>query len=158
MTLSLDSNDVQLPPFLHDLEAHLHYEIYDGLPLMSKWMTLKNMGDHSKVSVSVTWVDQLQVNLEWSPAGLGHSGRDWLHVSSDAPHGVSVTWSQEKEPWHVYGAQQPQVVTTYNPNPVVTLSPGEIWNTCKVQDWKEKRSPFRLAIVWGLSSINLSSS
>ncbi|MGJ7032467.1 hypothetical protein [Niabella hirudinis] len=32
------------PDYLLDLEVNVHYELYDGLPLMSKWVSIKNNG------------------------------------------------------------------------------------------------------------------
>ncbi len=39
--VSADSRDKQFA-YLKDMEVNVHYEIYDGIPLISKWITVKN--------------------------------------------------------------------------------------------------------------------
>ena len=35
------------PDWMKQLSVTVHYEMYDGIPAMSKWFTIKNHGDHS---------------------------------------------------------------------------------------------------------------
>ena len=82
------------------LGAVLHYQLYDGLPLLEKWLTLTNtspgpgQGEAVRwwpgalhclhcciVRVSVTSLEELAVNLEWAPAcagGPGGSPHPWV--------------------------------------------------------------------------------
>ena len=40
----LDSNDVVVHDCLRDVSVQLHYQIYDGLPLIEKWLTVYSTG------------------------------------------------------------------------------------------------------------------
>ena len=40
----LDSNDVVVHDCLRDVSVQIHYQIYDGLPLIEKWLTLYSTG------------------------------------------------------------------------------------------------------------------
>ena len=89
-----------------DVIVQLHYQIYDGLPLIEKWLTVNTTRNNLRSNVSsrfsqfsqasvrfrVTSIGELAVNLDWSPSSLGapetvntfiHNvgGRDWLQVN-----------------------------------------------------------------------------
>ena len=36
----IESNDVVVHDCLKDVSVQLHYQIYDGIPLIEKWLTL----------------------------------------------------------------------------------------------------------------------
>ena len=39
-----ESNDVVVHNCLKDVSVQLHYQIYDGIPLIEKWLTLYSEG------------------------------------------------------------------------------------------------------------------
>ena len=129
VSLVLASNDINIPSVIHDIIVHVHYQIYDNVPLVSKWLTVANTGSED-IKITVTKVDELQVNLDWSPAALGQGGRDWLQVTTDTPHGAKVDWKVES--FQAPGAKQPMVQISYDPPPVLTLKHGEMLRSIEV--------------------------
>ena len=56
--------------YLSDLEVQVHYEVYDGLPLMSKWVTIKN-NSNTEILVNNVKSEHLAVpEVESEPTGL----------------------------------------------------------------------------------------
>ncbi len=47
----------------------VHYEMYDGVPILSKWITVNGTGNTS-IEVSVYSVEYLALNQPWSVGGL----------------------------------------------------------------------------------------
>ena len=78
VTMVVDTNDVIIAQLLANVEVHVHYHMYDGLPLIAKWITIACTHECPHLGVKIINVDQLAVNLEWSPQRLG--GEDWLQV------------------------------------------------------------------------------
>lgn len=88
----------------------VHYEMYDGIPLLSKWVTISQVpGGSPVVRGLVNTVEYLAVNLEWSKTGHG-----WLHVENDLPH-TSVTWldNDNSRGGGMAGASMASVNSTY---------------------------------------------
>ncbi len=44
--------------------------MYDGVPILSKWITVSGTGNTSSVEVSVYSVEYLALNQPWSVGGL----------------------------------------------------------------------------------------
>lgn len=44
VSLVLDSNDVDVHDCLQGVSVQLHYQIYDGIPLIEKWLTVYSAG------------------------------------------------------------------------------------------------------------------
>jgi len=66
----------------------VHWEMYDGIPLMAKWVSVSGLPEvQDKLEMFVLSVEYLAVNWQWAPAGYG-----WMHVENDVPHTV-VEWS-----------------------------------------------------------------
>ena len=77
--MKIDNNDVDVGDQLSDVEVHVHYEMYDGVPVISKWVSVSCSQQCDGLRVKMVSVDQLAVNLEWGPRHFG--GDDWLQVS-----------------------------------------------------------------------------
>ena len=74
------------------LTVVVHWEMYDGIPLMAKWVTVSGLPEvRDKVEVFVLSVEYLAVNWQWAPAGYG-----WLHVENDVPH-TTVQWTDDSQ-------------------------------------------------------------
>ena len=72
------------------LTVTVHWEMYDGAPLMSKWISITGLPQvQDKVNVFVASVEYLAVNWQWAPAGYG-----WMHIENDVPH-TSVSWGTD---------------------------------------------------------------
>jgi hypothetical protein len=89
-------------PAIHkDISVSVHYELYQGIPLISKWMTVKNNNKNVNVTVSSVIVETLSVNREFAPLGNSYGGQNMgstspqgtLYVQPNIPHGVNVAWN-----------------------------------------------------------------
>ena len=94
------------PATHRDINITIHYEMYDGIPLMSKWLTINSHDPN--VELEVHWIEKLGVNRPWSP-----DFTNWLFIENDIPHAVDIFWEDEAdlEP----GAYQPVVTSLYVP-------------------------------------------
>ena len=128
VTLTLQDTEDQLPGVYHHLEVHLHYELYDGLPLLSKWLTLHNVGPDPTGLLTVHSIEELQLNLEFAPVSL--QGRGWLQVQSEVPHGQNISWLREEPA--VPGGKQPYLLAGYQSPPPLHLSAGAEFVSFKV--------------------------
>ena len=130
VVLTLEDRQGELPALYHQLELHLHYQLYDGAPLLSKWVTVANVGPQSVPGLTLDTIEELQLELEWAPSSL--QGRDWLQVSSETPHGHNISWHLEDHP--VAGGRQPFLHAGYQSPPLVELSPGQSFVSFKVME------------------------
>ena len=73
-----------------EIEIEIHYEMYDGLPLLSKWAIIRNNSDQDIVVDSFT-LEQLAVveHSNWVEArkGVALPKPDYLHVETDFAFG-----------------------------------------------------------------------
>ena len=71
---------------LHRLRVEVHYELYDGLPAMSKWVTVRNAGD-VEVTLDRLTVEELAVveatNWAMQRGDAAFPRPDSLHVETD---------------------------------------------------------------------------
>ena len=72
------------------LEVEVAYELYDGIPLMSKWITVRNRSDHA-ITVDRFRSEELALveHSNWveAPAGVPIPRPDYLHVETDFAFG-----------------------------------------------------------------------
>lgn len=67
----------------------VHWEMYDGIPLMSKWISITGLPAAKKaVQAMVLSVEFLAVNYQWAPSSVYGT---WLHVENDMPH-TNTKW------------------------------------------------------------------
>ena len=109
-------------PESHKLvKVKVHYEMYDSIPVMSKWLEVD--GSHSEVNVRVDYVERMNVNRQWGSdpyewvsmrqdAEYNPFSRPWLHLETTDPVLSSVSWRMETP--HPAGAYTPQVTAQYN--------------------------------------------
>ncbi|GAB4451416.1 MAG: hypothetical protein OHK0029_00530 [Armatimonadaceae bacterium] len=136
-----------MPPAetLPGLRVTVHYEMYDGLPLIAKWMTLTNGGDR-KVHLDtfqseVLAVPEVEAFVE-DPERWEYPG---IHVESDyAFHGMDPKSASKT----VYWVPDPQYATQVNYNrktpnllecrpplgPDVDILPGETFTTFRTYE------------------------
>lgn len=106
-------------PYDHrNIQVCIHYEMYDGLPAMSKWISLSVIRDESlgKVAASVYSVEILSVNQQWSqrsPWDGPYNTYQWLFIETDQAHGSQANWKAEPNV-KIAGAFIPWVNVTYD--------------------------------------------
>ena len=115
--------------------VYLNYEMYVGIPLLAKWVTVEYDGN-SPVVVDKVIVEYLSTQkpyalFSYAPEprpwehGTGATG-SWLYVTSNDPHGVSCSWEYEptgeKGPPADYGADEPSLNCSYSIGPGVVMA------------------------------------
>ena len=115
--------------------VYLNYEMYVGIPLLAKWVTVEYDGD-SPIMVNCVIVEYLSTQkpyalFSYSPLphpwehGPGATG-SWLYIQTNEPHGTRCSW--EYEPTGVkgkpadYGADEPSLNCTYEIGPGVIMA------------------------------------
>ena len=108
------------PPSVDALEVRLHYELYRGIPVLSKWITLHNDGQ-KPVQIDALSCEILAVNEQ---------EKHRLHVESDYAFSRMETtqWGPDADYLTQvdYRYQMPLLMTSRYPlGPGVTLQPGD---------------------------------
>lgn len=89
MDYSLDEKEDASDPLV-GIRVSVHYELYDGIPLMCKWLTLRNESD-SEVTIDRLVCEELaaveQVNWVEDREGIAIPHPDYLHVETDFAFG-----------------------------------------------------------------------
>lgn len=107
------------PAYHQRVTVTVHYEMYDGIPLLSKWVSIDGMPEvRDRVEVFVNSVEYLAVNWQWA-----HSGYGWLHVENDVPH-TSATWFHENSERAMPGSFQHAINCSYKGSGLVPLKDG----------------------------------
>ncbi|ELU18239.1 hypothetical protein CAPTEDRAFT_228672 [Capitella teleta] len=115
------------------VEVVLHYEMYDGIPLMAKWMTVTAEEQAQDVQLMISTVEYLAVNWEWaseqiSPATghwigtrskVGVAGYGWLVAETTEAYNGMANWERDKSRLEMPGSLQATLNATYE-HPVIT--------------------------------------
>ena len=134
------------PPSLGAVSVEVHYEIYDGLPLVSKWLTVHNSSDKSITLDSFiaeqlafveqdSMVDSLPTNFQ-SPYRAFDAFSDYAFgMSSAASDGPAIHW--RADPLYTtqvnYLLQTPCLLECSPPlGPDTAIKPGESFDTFRV--------------------------
>ena len=129
------------------IELQVHYELYDGLPLISKWITLNNASTKS-VTIDSLVVEQLAVVepesiVDGTPANFRGAYRE-LEVFSDYSFGGNMTGNADAPAIHwntdpLYATQvhyerkTPCLLECAAPlGPAVQLAPGQSFESFRV--------------------------
>ena len=96
----------------------VHYEMYVGIPLVSKWLTIEANSINQAVNVTVESSEELHVNWQWSDQGY-----KWLYVETDEPHGTTITWGLDPAAGAMPGSFEPFVNSSYQLPAAVPLGP-----------------------------------
>lgn len=104
----------------------VHYEMYVGIPLLVKWVTLdyQNTSDRNAVLVNQVTVEYLatqkpynQLDNSQHPLPTSHTDTgptsSWLYVQSDEPHGSNCQWESDSRASVDYGADEQVLVCGY---------------------------------------------
>ena len=68
-------------------EVIVNYELFDNVPFLSKWVTVKA---NKKLKFRIDLVEKLSLNWQWSQQGY-----DWLQIVPEQPRGTKVEWITE---------------------------------------------------------------
>jgi len=130
-------NNDSIPETHKKVTVVVHYQIYDGIPLMSKWVTVKASKDiWNKVKCSFMSVETLALNqlftkiTSWDGFPLDRSvidrhdnEYDWLYVDVNKPYVSKISWIMDPTQGRIPGSYEPLLtVTNSDPIPVITLT------------------------------------
>ena len=118
------SVEFEAPPSLDSLRVCVHYELYQGIPVLSKWVTVRNEGQRP-IQLDALSCEILAVNEQ---------EKHRLHVESDyAFSGMETTqWGPDVDykTQVDYLYQMPLLMTSHYPlGPGVSLQPGETFRS-----------------------------
>ena len=130
MTLSLRFKspvDVKIPSHANIIVT-VNYEMYEGVPILAKWLTVQNTASTS-VIVDSTVIEYIGTQKPYAPLSLlplpnpwEHDAsaltESWLYVEANIPHGALVQWGMDTGSSSSPGADEPVLYCTY------TIGPG----------------------------------
>ncbi|CAF1288987.1 unnamed protein product [Didymodactylos carnosus] len=101
------------------VSVSVNYEMYDGIPLLSKWIEVIDKGQKSDIDLSFKSIELFSVNQPWSPYG-----NNWLYVETDQPsgHGTNVIWNYESIVNSIPGSFPPLLNCTYETDHPIVLA------------------------------------
>jgi len=160
--------------YLKDVTVSVHYELFDGSPLLSKWLTVHN-GSNQAVQVN-SFVNEILAAVE--PESSVESRKGWMypniHVETDlAYHGMDSDGANKAVYWLPdpqyltqvnYRRQTPCLLETKPPlGPDVSIPPGETFESFRtyvlVHDNTERerkglavRRLFRTVAPWAMEN------
>ena len=127
------------PPSHQALTVQLHYEMYQGIPVMGQWVTVQAADSSTAAPPAAVVVDSvtvasLAVNFQYSPLvftpylpdppTVTDSTLSRLHAFADQPHGVNISWLNDPHSAQTPGAMEPLLHANYTLGPAVRLAPG----------------------------------
>lgn len=107
------------------VQVTVTYEMYDGIPLLLKYVSLKAVGSAGiVVQAAITSTEYLNLNNQWA------DGANWLIVETDFPHSSQVSWNTDPKASHMPGSKQPVLNCTFTN--VFTVQLSETFQSFKV--------------------------
>lgn len=110
--------------------VYVHYEMYQGIPLLAKWVSVEYASEPAVVVDHVT-VEYLATQKPYAPLDYGPSPgpwehgpgitSSWLYVENNTPHGTSVLWSSDPQIALSPGADEPLLNCSYTQGPGVVM-------------------------------------
>ena len=103
----------------------VNYEMYEGAPILAKWVTVEYAHD-TVVVVDNIVVEYLSTQKPYSPESnlpyprpwdhscAGHDTSSWLYVEATEPHGPMVSWEVDPEISKTPGADEPLLKCNYS--------------------------------------------
>ena len=112
--------------------VYVNYEMYQGVPIIAKWITVKNTAE-TPVEVTAVTIEVLATNKPYAPQGLSAQAKpweydttavtvNWLFVEASVPYGASVVWRNDSSLGDSPGADEPLLQCSYAMGPGVVLS------------------------------------
>ena len=120
-----------------NVTVYVNYEMYVGIPLVAKWLTVSYSG-MAPVRVDRVTVEYLGVqkpyvveNLSQLPWPWDHDSSaatsSWLYIETNEPHGTQVIWATDPASPESPGADEPVLNCTYTLGPGVALGDTSVW-------------------------------
>ena len=105
-------------PLYHQMiTVTVHHEMYDGHPIMAKWISLEPLPEiQNEVDMTINSVEYLAVNWPWADAGY-----QWLFVQSNQAHGTTIGWSNDPAQPKMPGSFERILNCTYQITPNLML-------------------------------------
>lgn len=109
----------------------VNYEMYVGMPLLAKWMTVQNTGT-KPIIVNEVVIEYLGTQKPYAPLSLSPMAQpwehdtsaltaSWLYVEANIPHGALVKWEMDPSIALSPGADEPVLNCSYSVGPGVVL-------------------------------------
>lgn len=106
--------------YLADLEVQVHYELYDGLPLLSKWVTIRNNGKEEIIINNVQSEHLAASEVESEPSGPSWKLPPIFTETDYAFGGMNATANAQIVEWQADPSYTTQVdYQLRNPNVLV---------------------------------------
>ena len=109
-----------------NLKITINYEIYDNVPIVSKWVSIKSLSK-KHLEIGIETVEILSLNWQWAKQGY-----QWLQVVPDQPRGTKINWLHEDNP--DLGSFQPVLKCGYDKNFTLDLVNREVFETYRVHE------------------------
>ena len=118
-------------PAHSNILVYVNYEVYQGVPILAKWITVKNTAD-TPVQVTAVTIEVLATNKPYAPQELSAEAKpwehdtsavtmSWLYVEANIPHGASIAWGSDVSLGDSPGADEPLLQCSYAMGPGVVL-------------------------------------
>ena len=112
------------PPSVDSLQVCVHYELYQGIPVLSKWVTVRNEGQKpiqlDALSCEILAVNEQEKHRLHVESDYAFSGMETTHWGPDVDYKTQVD----------YHYQMPLLMTSCYPlGPGVFLQPGETFKS-----------------------------
>lgn len=130
LTVNLQAPASAIPNH-QNVVVKLNYEIYAGVPLMAKWITVELQRNVSiDVEINSIVPETLRVIQPYSrlvpspypPSVLQTDSISFMHVQTDQAHGTLINWIDDPDASFDPGATEPVVFTNYSSNINVIIS------------------------------------
>lgn len=132
LTVIFSPPDDVAQPSHANIQVSIHYEMYQGAPILAKWLTVKNSGT-SPVRVDAVTIENLGTQKPYAPLDLSplpnpwenegtQTTTSWLYVESDTPHVADLSWGVDPKASTSPGADEPLFTATYLVGPGVMLA------------------------------------
>ena len=112
------------PPSVDSLQVYVHYELYQGIPVLSKWITIRNEGQKpiqlDALSCEILAVNEQEKHRLHIESDYAFSGMETTQWGPDADYKTQVD----------YHYQMPLLMTSRYPlGPGISLQPGETFRS-----------------------------
>ena len=121
-------------PSHKNVMVSLHFELYQGVPIMAKWVSVNYQNTSVIPPIRITAVSPeilatQKPYVPWDYGAMPHpwergSGMtgSWLYVETDQPHGTAVQWVDDPQIGASAGADEPILICSYTTGPGVLMA------------------------------------
>ena len=135
LTVEFQSPKNVSSPAHRNVSVYVNYEMYVGVPVLAKWITVKTSGS-VRVRVDAVQIEYLGTQKPYAPLSLSAMAHpwehdtsavtaSWLYVEADTPHVGNIVWELDPVNGMSPGSDQPVLKCSYISGPGVVLSTNE---------------------------------